>query len=181
MDDEEIRPFLAAQRHDVLHDLAGTRNQVVQRRVMEIVSRGVDPAGAKIDGKGGALDGTIAVVSAGDIAAYVPICGAYPGPKIEHPKGKDTKEGKEQKDGKESKEGKEQKDGKESKEGKESKDSKEDKDGAADGGKFAGDETQDPFAHLGDAVVLPWEAFNRIAQDHPVLLEQAIARGSVMF
>jgi hypothetical protein len=166
--DEGVRPFLAGQRHDVLRDLAVTRHETTQRRVVELVGRAMNPDAPKIDGKASALDGTIAVVSMGDIAAYVPICGAYPGPKVEHPKGKDTKEGKEAKDSKEGKEGKE------------SKDSKEDKD-SSDGYKMGGSEVQDPFFRFGEAESLPWTSFNAILRAHPALLDTAIARGSVVF
>jgi hypothetical protein len=167
MANDEVRPFLSAQRHDVLRELVADRNETVHRRVVSIISRAMDPAAAKIDGKSGALDGTPAVVSAGDISAYVPICGGYPGPKVEHPKGKDTKEGKESKEGKEGKEGKE------------SKDSKEDKD-TSDGFKSGGDEVSNPFSRFGE-IVLPVAAFNAIARSHPALLETAIARGRVVF
>jgi hypothetical protein len=148
--------------------LAADRNEAIHRSVIAVVSRGLNPAVPKVDGKGGAIDGTIAVVSAGDLGAYVPICGAYPGPKIEHPKGKDTKEGKEAKDSKEGKEGKE------------SKDSKEDKD-SSDGFKTAGSEVQDPFSRFGEVERLPTEQFNAIAKMFPVLLSSAIARGRVVF
>jgi hypothetical protein len=164
----EVRPFLAAQRRDVLRDLVADRNELVHRNVVTVVGRGMDRGIPKLDGKAGALDGTIAVVSGGDIAAYVPICGAYPGPKIEHPKGKDTKEGKEAKDGKEGKEGKEAKDG------------KEDKD-SSDGFKLGGSEMMDPFSRLGEAERLPFETFNTIARSFPALLKNAIARGGVIF
>jgi len=180
MANDDVRPFLSAQRHDVLRDLVVNRNALIQRRVVDTVTRGMNESIPKIDGKGGALDGTLAVVSLGDISSYVPICGAYPGPKIEHPKGKDTKEGKESKDGKEGKEGKESKDGKEGKEGKESKDSKEDKD-HGDGFKLGGDEVQDPFSRFGEQVELPSEKFNAIARAFPTLLKTAMARGQVMF
>jgi len=163
-----VRPFLAEQRHDVLRQLAVGRSDAVHYRVAETVSKALDPATVKIDGKGGALDGTPGVLSDGDLVAYVPFCGAYPGPKVEHPKGKDTKEGKEQKDSKEGKEGKE------------SKDSKEDKD-SSDGYKTGGNEVQDPFHRLGEIRVLPWEQFNAIARAHGAAVLNAIARGSAVF
>jgi hypothetical protein len=167
--DEEVRPFLAEQRHDVLVDLARRRNDVVNQHVVGIVANGMNPQKPKVDGKGGAVDGTPGVIQLGDLGAYVPICGAYPGPKIEHPKGKDTKEGKESKDSKEGKEGKE------------SKDSKEGKD-TSDGYKVGGDEVSNPFTRLGDAGdPVPWALFNEIASAYPEALQNAIARGAAPF
>jgi hypothetical protein len=206
MAQDEVRPFLAAQRHDVLRQLVADRNQAIHRLAIETVGRALNPDKPKIDGKGGALDGTIAVVS--DSAAFGPVgppfCFAYPGPKIEHPKGKEGKEGKEGKDSKEGKEGKESKDSKEGKEGKESKDSKEGKEGkegkdskegkegkeskdgkedkdSSDGFKTGGAEVQDPFFRFGDPERLPWTTFNIIARAHPAQLENAVARGEVVF
>jgi hypothetical protein len=186
MESNEVRPFLAAQRHDILRELAADRNDTVQQRVVEVVSRGINSSGPKLDGKAGAIDGTIAVISFGDLAAYVPICGAYPGPKIEFPKSKDGKEDKEGKEGKDSKEGKEAKDSKEGKEGKEAKDSKEGKEGkedkdTSDGFKVGGSETLDPFHRFGELTDLPSETFNGIAQSFPSLLNSAIARGGAIF
>jgi hypothetical protein len=166
--DDQVRPFLSRERHDVLRELATQRGDVIHYRVAELVARAIDPETVKIDGKGGSLDGTPGVILGGGLSSYVPICGAYPGPKIEHPKGKDTKEGKEAKDSKEGKEGKEAKD---SKEGKDS----------SDGFKAGGDEVQDPFHRLGDSERLPWEAFNAIARAHPEAVQNAIARGGAVF
>lgn len=168
MPSEQTRPFLAAQRRDVLLELIAGRNELIQANVVRLVGRALDHSTVKLDGKAGAADGVIGVVNPGDLGAYVPICGAYPGPKVEHPKGKDTKEGKEQKDGKEGKEGKESKDG------------KEDKD-SSDGFKTGGDEVQDPFTRFGEQVELPSEAFNAIARAFPSALQGAIARGGAVF
>jgi len=89
---EAVRPFLAGQRHDVLLQLVAGRNELIQQNIV-VVARGIDPHVPKLDGKGGAADGVIGVLNHGDIASYVPICGAYPGPKIEHPKGKEGGQG----------------------------------------------------------------------------------------
>jgi hypothetical protein len=191
MANEGVRPFLAAQRRDLLQNLAQGQRESVHQGIVSTVGRAFDVDKPKLDGKAGGLDGAAAASFIGDEAAFVPLCGAYqPGwPPINHPKGKEEKEGKEQKDGKESKEGKdakdgkegkegkeskegkegkegkESKDGKEGKEGKESKDGKEDKD-TSDGFKFGGDEAQDPFSRFGDPQELPWESFNAIAATH---------------
>lgn len=172
-------PFLASARHDVLRSLADRRN-VIDRAVTERVQAGLDPEKVKLDGKGGGLDGAgslVGVARPGDEVAFVPLCGAYqPGwPPINHPKGKDTKEGKEAKDGKEGKEGKESKDGKEGKEGKESKDAKED-----ESWKIGGDEATNPFTRFGEEKVLPWESFDAISKAHPARI-QALLERNVIF
>jgi hypothetical protein len=167
-------PFLASVRHDVLRTLADKRH-VIDRAVTERVQAGLDPEKVKLDGKGGGLDGAGSLVGIaghpGDEVAFVPLCGAYqPGwPPINHPKGKEGKEGKEAKDGKE---GKDAKDGKE---GKESKDAKED-----ESWKIGGDETTNPFTRVGEEKVLPWESFEAISKAHPERI-QALLQRNVIF
>ena len=177
MSDEKIRPFLAAQRRDVLRGLLAGRNEAVHQAVIAVVSRAMNPEFTKIDGKAGGLDGSASFsFGLGGESALVPICGAYqPGwPPVHYPKGKEDKEGKEGKEGKEDKEGKESKDGKE---GKESKDGKEDKD-TSDGFKGGGDEISDPFNRWGEIENIPSEDMNAIAQAFPALLQRAIQAGS---
>lgn len=200
MADERIRPFLAAQRRDVLRGLVAGRNEAVHQSVVAVVGRALRADIPKIDGKAGGLDGSASFSFGLGDAAFVPLCGAYqPGwPPINHPKGKEEKEGKESKDGKEGKEGKESKDSKEGKEGKEAKDGKEGKEGkeskdgkegkeskdgkedkdTSDGFKAGGDEVQDPFTRWGEQEAIPVESMNAIAQAFPALLQGAVKAGS---
>ena len=161
------RPFLAEQRRDVLSELITSRNELIQRNVVALVSRGINPSAVKLDGKAGAADGVIGIANSSDFLMPVPIqCDHYePEPPPKH---------KEEKDGKEMKEGKEGKEGKEAKESKEGKDT-------SDGFKAGGDEVQNPFTRYGDWNELPGEAFNAIARAFPEVLQAAIARGVAVF
>jgi hypothetical protein len=167
MPDDSPQPFLAAQRRDVLGRLASEYTQGVGATVFKRIADCLDPEQTKIDGKGGALDGTLTDATDNEAMAIgPPICGAYPGPPPKAPK-----ESKEVKDG-----GKDAKDSKEG--GKDHKDSKEHKD-TSDGDEENDGYDSDPFIVLGDPAELPIDSFEAVARTHPERVEIAVARGSL--
>jgi hypothetical protein len=203
---DEVRPFLARQRRDVLATLAG-RQAAVDRGIGAAVARALDPESVKLDGKAGAFDGKAGGI---DVVALLPpdeLKFLAPDEKTGKEGTKDTKETKdvkETKDGekeatKEGKEGKDTKDGaKESKETKDKevkdKESKDTKDGTKDtkDGKDGKEEKDDEvgklhgieidvmaFQRFGDAEQLPWDVFNEIARAHPERMRARLERGIV--
>lgn len=98
----QIKPFISSRnRYDILIQLARQSNENTQRKINELIVRGLDPDQVKLDGKAGGADGGLGVGS------YDKKDGGKDG-------GKDGKETKEQKDGKEGeKEDKDSSDGSE--------------------------------------------------------------------